>query len=131
MELHAEGADNCRRSYAVHSEGSPCSGPVPGDPHRLSAARSDSATSNWPVTDDCVVRSKTGGRIGANRSLARYRLVGSAHRALYYPYVTINGPDFWFECLMYWDKLATILPFEGFAAWHGSDELGKELAALN
>ena len=32
---------------------------------------------------------------------------------------------------MYWDKLATILPFEGFAAWHGSDELGKELAALD
>jgi hypothetical protein len=35
--------------------------------------------------------------------------------ALYYPSWGIPGPRFMFEALLYWDRLACIVPFEGFS----------------
>ena len=51
-------------------------------------------------------------------------------RALYYPHVSIGDPDFLFESLLYWDRLATILPFSGFRPHRSTDDLNLELAAL-
>jgi hypothetical protein len=54
-----------------------------------------------------------------------------SHRALYYPNVTIDDPDFLFESLLYWDSLASLVPFEKFRPFrHVDTELEREISAL-
>jgi hypothetical protein len=54
-----------------------------------------------------------------------------SHRALYYPHVSISDPDFLFEALLYWDSLATVVPYRGFRPhWDRDEDLAREMAAL-
>jgi len=50
--------------------------------------------------------------------------------ALYYPHLSIDEPGFLFELLLYWDRIATIHPYEGFQPFRSGDDIGREQAAL-
>lgn len=52
--------------------------------------------------------------------------------ALYYPHWGISDPRFMFDALLYWDRLACIVPYEGFEpSAHWPDDLQREAAELH
>jgi hypothetical protein len=48
-------------------------------------------------------------------------------RALYYPEWTISDPQFLVEALLYWDRLAVMVPMQGYfhGVYHPDQEIKK------
>lgn len=52
--------------------------------------------------------------------------------ALYYPYLGIDNPQFLFESLLYWDRLACIVPYEEFRPQgYAAGDLGTEIDLMH
>jgi hypothetical protein len=54
-------------------------------------------------------------------------------RALYYPEWTISSPEFLVESLLFWDRLAVLVPRDGFfgGIWHPDAEMKRLLSTLH